>query len=70
MNFVQTYKDGRAGRNFGLTTGIKALDNSINGLQRKTTIGVAAAPKCGKTTLCRFFFSYKSIFTDGRKRVT
>jgi len=55
-NFIETYKKGRQGKSFGLTTGIKGLDKAINGLQRKTSIGLAAAPKCGKTTLCDFSF--------------
>lgn len=55
-NFIETYKAGKQGRNFGLTTGIDSLDSAINGLQKKTTIGLAAAPKCGKTTFCDFAF--------------
>jgi hypothetical protein len=54
--FIETFKAGKTGKNFGLTTGIKALDKAINRIQRKTTIGLAAAPKCGKTTLCDFSF--------------
>lgn len=45
MNFVKAFKQGKEGRNFGLTTGIPQLDQAINGVQRKTTISVAAAPK-------------------------
>lgn len=56
MNFVQTFIQGKEGRNFGLTTGIPQLDKGINGIQRKTTISVAAAPKVGKTTLVDFAF--------------
>jgi hypothetical protein len=55
-NFVETFKKGKAGLNVGLTTGIRALDKAINGLQKKTSIGVAAAPKCGKTTVCDYAF--------------
>lgn len=55
-NFVETFKDGKLGKNFGLPTGIKALDKAINGLQKRMSIGLAAAPKCGKTTLCDFAF--------------
>jgi len=54
MNFVKTFLDGKAGKNMGLPTGIPALDQAINGIQRKTSIGIAAAPKCGKTTLADF----------------
>jgi hypothetical protein len=56
MNFKTVYKQGQLGKNFGYTTGIKKLDMAINGIQKKTTIGLAAAPKCGKTTLCDFAF--------------
>jgi len=53
-NFIETYKAGKAGRNKGLSTGIDALDRAINGIQRGTSYGLAAAPKCGKTTLADF----------------
>lgn len=56
MNFVKAFKQGKEGRNFGLTTGIPQLDQAINGIQRKTTISVAAAPKVGKTTMVDFCF--------------
>lgn len=55
-NFVETFKQGLAGLNFGLSTGIPALDEAINGLQRKTSIGLVAAPKVGKTTFADFAF--------------
>ena len=45
MNFVKAFKQGKEGKNFGLTTGLPQLDQAINGIQRKTTISVAAAPK-------------------------
>lgn len=56
MNFIETFKKGKAGKNFGLTTGIAALDKAINGLHKKVSIGVTAAPKCGKTTLVDYSF--------------
>lgn len=56
MNFVETFQQGKAGKIFGLTTGIDALDKAINGIQRKTSIGLVAAPKVGKTTLCDYSF--------------
>lgn len=55
-NFIETFKKGKRGDNYGLTTGIVQLDIAINRLQRKTSIGVAAAPKVGKTTLCDYCF--------------
>lgn len=55
-NFVETFKAGKLGKNFGLPTGIPALDEAINGIQRKHSYGLAAAPKVGKTTLADFCF--------------
>lgn len=55
-NFIETYKKGQQGKNFGLDTGIPALNQAINGLQKEQSIGLAAAPKVGKTTLCDFAF--------------
>lgn len=53
-NFPQTFLEGKAGRNFGRDTGIPNLNRAINGIQKKNTYGIAAAPKCGKTTLTDF----------------
>ena len=58
MNFVSAFKQGKEGQNFGLTTGLPALDRAINGLQRKMSIGLAAAPKVGKTKLADFAALY------------
>lgn len=55
-NFIEAFKAGKAGLNFGLTTGIDALDRAMNGIQRGMSIGLAAAPKCGKTTFADFAF--------------
>jgi len=44
-NFVSTFK-----------AGIPSLDIAINGLQRKTSIGIAASEKTGKTTLADYAF--------------
>ena len=55
-NFVKAFLQGKEGDNFGLTTGITALDVAINKIQRGYSYGVAAAPKCGKTTLVDFSF--------------
>jgi hypothetical protein len=55
-NFIKTFLKGKAGKNFGLTTGLAALDEAINGIQRTTSYGLAAAPKVGKTTLADFAF--------------
>jgi hypothetical protein len=56
MNFVAKFKAGQAGMNKGLTTGLPNLDRAINGIQRGHSYGVAAAPKCGKTTFIDYAF--------------
>lgn len=53
-NFVEVFKQGKAGRNVGLPTGIPKLDKALHGLQKKMSLGIAAAPKVGKTTLADF----------------
>src|SRR5580765_1790084 len=55
-NFVTTVKEGMEGLNIGLSTGIRTLDRAINGIQKKQSIGLAAAPKTGKTALADFSF--------------
>src|SRR4051812_43531757 len=68
-NFSQVFKQGLAGDNFGLTTGVSPLDKSINGTQRGMSIGLAAAPKCGKTTFADFAFvlsPYLKMEKEGR----
>lgn len=47
-NFITVFKEGKAGRNAGLTTGITALDMATRGIQKKTSIGLVAAQKVGK----------------------
>jgi hypothetical protein len=54
MNFIDTFIQGQTGFNQGLDMGIPSLNRAINGLQRKSTIGIAAAPKVGKTTFTDF----------------
>ena len=53
-NFVEVFKDGKLGKNLGLTTGIPPLDVAINGIQKKSSTGIAAAQKTGKTTLADY----------------
>lgn len=55
-NFIKVYKHGQNGLNLGVTTGIGFLDDAIRKTQKKTSIGLAAAPKVGKTTLADFCF--------------
>lgn len=56
MNFQTHFLEGQAGRNVGLDTGIPALTKAIGGIQKKRIYGIAAAPKCGKSTMCDFCF--------------
>jgi hypothetical protein len=56
MNFKHAFSQGKQGRNFGLPTGFPPLDRAIDGIQRKSIYGIAAAPKVGKTTLTDFSF--------------
>lgn len=55
-NFVTTVKDGKEGLNLGITTGIRTLDKAMNGIQKKMSIGLAAAPKTGKTAFADYCF--------------
>jgi hypothetical protein len=56
MNFKQVYLQGKEGKSIGLSTGIKALDQAIYGIQKKHTYSVAASPKVGKTTFSDYVF--------------
>ena len=69
MNFVVEFKAGQAGRNRGLTFGIPGLDRALNGIRKKHSYGLAAAPKCGKTTLADYCFllaPYLDLERQGR----
>lgn len=55
-NFKSAYENGRLGKNIGLPTGLDVLDIAINGLQRRTVIGVAAPPKVGKSKFTNAHF--------------
>lgn len=68
-NFIETFKRGKEGKNFGLSTGISVLDMAINGLQRKMTIGLAAAPKCGKTTFADYAFIIQPYLDAIKKNI-
>ena len=56
MNFKEKFKNGIAGLNSGLPTGLTAIDIAIGGIQKKAIYGVAAGPKVGKTTFSDFSF--------------
>lgn len=55
-NFVIQFQAGKEGKNVGLPTGLDVLDVAINGLQRRTIIGVAAPPKVGKSKFTNAHF--------------
>lgn len=44
-NFVEAFLQGQNGGNKGLNCGIPAINQAINGIQRKTIAGFAAPPK-------------------------
>ena len=56
MNFIETYKRGKEDKSIRLSTGIPALDITIKKLKKAMIIGVAAAPKVGKTVFADFAF--------------
>ena len=59
MNFEYRFKQGIAGLNFGLPTGIPEIDRLVGGIQREAIYGIAAGPKVGKTTFADFGFVIK-----------
>ena len=58
MNFLKEYTFGQSGGNKGLNIGpgLEKLNKAINGLQKKMMIGVASAPKIGKSTFVDYAF--------------
>jgi hypothetical protein len=56
MNFLEALHQGQEGENKGLPTGLPPLDRAIDGVQKKSLITIAAAPKVGKSTLVDFAF--------------
>lgn len=53
MNFETVYTQGQQGFNRGLSMGegLSSIDSAVNGTQKGRLIGVAGAPKSGKSTL-------------------
>lgn len=69
MNLQRYFREGRLGKNIGLTTGIPAFTKAIRGIQRKKLYGIGAAPKVGKTKMTDFCFvlsPYEQMLTEGR----
>jgi hypothetical protein len=59
MNFEYRFQQGLKGLNFGLPTGIPAIDRLVGGIQREAIYGIAAGPKVGKTTFTDYGFVIK-----------
>lgn len=57
-NFIEEFKKGQRGGNRGLPLGpgLDAITKAINGVQKAMMIGVAAAPKVGKSTFVDYAF--------------
>jgi hypothetical protein len=55
-NFISAFLNGKEGRNIGLSTGLSLLDKAINGIQKRSIIGIAAAPKVGKSKMVNAHF--------------
>lgn len=55
-NFISEFKSGKLGKNIGLSTGLSVLDKAINGIQRRSVIGIAAPPKVGKSKMVNAHF--------------
>lgn len=69
MNFQRHFREGRQGRNIGLSTGIKAFTRALRGIQRKRIYGIGAAPKVGKTKLTDYCFvlsPYEQMLAENR----
>ena len=61
-NFIKEFKKGQSGGNKGVPmgAGLENLSRAINGTQRGMTYGVAAAPKCGKSTFVDYAFIFNA----------
>lgn len=71
-NFISEFKKGQSGGNKGLPLGpgLEHVSRAINGLQKAMMIGVAAAPKCGKSTFTDYAFviqPYLAALSTGAK---
>lgn len=56
MNFKERFERGLQGLNFGLPTGLDAIDKVTGGIQKEAIYGIAAGPKVGKTTFVDYSF--------------
>ena len=63
QRLMDMIESGREGKNMGLSTGIKKLDDLIYGVQRKWIYIIAADSGGGKTTFSLYSFVYHVILT-------
>lgn len=71
-NFISEFLKGQAKKNRGMSMGegLKSISRAINGIQQGMTYGVAAAPKCGKSTFTDYGFvisPYLESLKTGKK---
>jgi hypothetical protein len=56
MNFIEEFKKGQQGYNFGLPMGHQELEKALDGVQRQHIYTLASAPKVGKTAVVDYLF--------------
>ena len=71
MEFLNKFQEGLAGKNKGLSAGLKTLNIKLNGVQKRTIYSVGASPKVGKTTFVDFSFVLApyllNVLKEGKK---
>ncbi len=63
-HFILEYLKGKEGKNVALSTGLPKLNLAIGGLRKKQSIGIAAAPKVGKTTIADFMLISSYLYCE------
>jgi len=63
-NFILEFLKGKEGKHLALSTGLPKLNIAIGGLQRGQSIGIAAPPKVGKTTLADFMLINSYLYCE------
>lgn len=71
MNFIEEFKKGQQGENRGLYMGdgVAHLSRAINGLQRARILGIASAPKVGKSTFADYACTINPVFDAQQKGI-
>ena len=67
QRLMDMIESGREGKNMGLSTGIKKLDDLIYGVQRKWIYVIAADSGGGKTTFSLYSFCISTTSSNARK---